>query len=39
MVRHTCTPGELDLYDTNGRMNANPRQFPGSEPEFSGTEG
>ena len=22
LVRHTCTPGELNLYDTNGRMNA-----------------
>ena len=39
MVRHTCTPGELDLFDTNARMFANPREFPGSGVENAGTEG
>jgi hypothetical protein len=39
VVRHLCTPGELELFDTNARMLQNPRQFRGSGAEFSGTEG
>jgi hypothetical protein len=39
VVRHLCTPGELNVFDTDARMVTNPRQFPGSGAEFSGTEG
>jgi hypothetical protein len=32
VVRHVCTPGELQLFDTNARMitKSDPRGFPGS---------
>jgi hypothetical protein len=39
IVRHLCTPGELELFDTNARMIGNPRQFRGSRADFPGTEG
>ena len=39
VVRHLCTPDELACFDTDSRMLADPRQFPGSGAEFSGTEG
>jgi hypothetical protein len=39
LIRNTCTPDELNLFDTNGRMNVNPRGFPGSGAENAGTEG
>lgn len=35
VVRHDCTPGELELFDTNARMFDNPRQFPASEAKIS----
>jgi hypothetical protein len=38
MIRHTCTPDELDLFDTNARMASNPRGFPGSGAENARTE-
>ena len=39
VVRHDCTPGELELFDTNGRMEINPRGFRGSGAKNVGTEG
>ena len=40
VVRHDCTPGELELFDTNARMFDNPRRVPGIlEPKIAGTEG
>ena len=39
VVRHLLTDGELVLFDTNARMNPNPRQFPASGANFAGTEG
>ena len=39
VVRHLLTDGELVLFDTNARMNSNPRQFPASGANFAGTEG
>jgi hypothetical protein len=39
VVRHVCTPGELQLFDTDARMIANPRGFPGIPTDFGGTEG
>jgi hypothetical protein len=40
VVRHDCTPGELELFDTNARMfEVNTRQFLASEANFSETEG
>jgi hypothetical protein len=39
VVRHICTPSELELFDTNARMVVNPRQFAGSGVDLSGTEG
>jgi hypothetical protein len=39
MVRHTCTPHELDLFDTNARMTGNPRQFGEIPTVLPGTEG
>jgi len=32
VVRHVCTPGELDLFDTNARMLIEPGGFPGTGP-------
>ncbi len=29
VVRHICTPGELELFDTDSRMVVNPLQLPG----------
>ena len=39
VITHVMTPGELACFDTNQRMIGDPRQFPGSGAEFSGTEG
>ena len=39
VVRHLLTDGELVLFDTNARMNPNPRQFPASGANSAGTEG
>ena len=35
VVRHVCTPGELALFDTNQRMEINPREFRNSEASIS----
>jgi hypothetical protein len=39
MVRNTCTPAELDCFDTDARMLADPRQFGGIPTENAGTGG
>ena len=39
MVRHTCTPGELDLFDTNARMFANARESRDLEPKMREPKG
>jgi hypothetical protein len=39
VVRHLLTDAELALFDTNARMTANARGFPGSGAEFSRTDG
>jgi type IV secretory pathway VirB4 component len=39
IVRHLCTPGELELFDTNTRMVRDSRGFPGSGAEIAGTGG
>ena len=39
MVRHTCTPAELECFDTDSRMLDNPRQFGGIPTENAGTGG
>ncbi len=39
LVEHVLGAGERGLVDTDGAMRPNPRQFPGSGAEFSGTEG
>lgn len=39
VVRHVCTPGELELFDTNARMLHDPRGFPGIPTDIAGTEG
>ena len=37
VVRHVCTPGELELFDTNARMLQNPAGFPEIPTESAGT--
>jgi hypothetical protein len=39
VVRHLCTPGELEVFDTNSRMEIQSGGFPPSESIFSGTQG
>jgi hypothetical protein len=39
VVRHICTPDELALFDTDARMLADSRGFPGSGAEIAGTGG
>jgi hypothetical protein len=39
LVQHLLGAGEAGLVDTDAAMGGNPRQFPGSGAEFSGTEG
>jgi hypothetical protein len=39
VVRHICTPDELTLFDTDARMLADSRGFPGSGAEIAGTGG
>ena len=39
LVRHVLSAAEMQIVDTDERMAGNPRQFPGSGAEFSGSEG
>ena len=39
VVRHVCTAGELNLFDTDARMISDPHGFPGIPTDSGGTEG
>ena len=39
VVRHLCTPGELEVFDTNARMTANPTEFAAIRAKNAGTRG
>jgi hypothetical protein len=39
VVRHLCTPNELQLYNTNARMDAEVSEFPISQGNFAGAQG
>jgi len=39
VVRHLCTPGELEVFDTNSRMMSKGDRFPAFREEKSGTRG
>jgi hypothetical protein len=39
VVRHICTPSELELFDTNARMVEKPNRFRASSPEADASSG